>query len=185
MNGLSIRANTKSPRLISMFDRKQRLWIDSDSDQATASDSDSITVSPISINVKPSINNTDESSARNCCLICSILSSLSNINCCDKHLTLLTTSVPPAIPAQVVYMIPSSVHNWPNGECHCRSYCSKAKKRSRSSSSTSSSFSSSLLSQSRHRKKKRVVPMQSSVRIYKRELLNNTQILFIEQHPHR
>jgi hypothetical protein len=149
-----IRGKTKSPRLISMLDKKRDLWTDSETDLSTASDNDSITVSPISRNVKTSINNTHTSSDRNCCLICSISSSLSNINCCKKHLQLLTTKVP----AKVVYMMPSAVDNW-----------SKSKRHHRSDSSSSSSSST----KPQHRRKKRSVTVLSSVRILKNEIFNN------------
>jgi hypothetical protein len=155
MNHLPIRTNTKPPKLISMLNRKKDLWTDSDTDLSTASDSDSITVSRISTNTKTSIGNTDTSSERNCCLICSILSSLSSINCCRKHLALLTT-------AQVVYMMPSEVGKWPKLKCHCRPHGSKFKERHRSCSSSSSSLLSSI---SPHRRNKQSVPIQSFVRI--------------------
>ena len=165
MNHSSIRGKTKSPRLISMLDKKRDLWTDSETDLSTASDNDSITVSPIPRNVKTSINNTHTSSDRNCCLICSISASLSNINCCKKHLKLLTTPVP----TKVVYMMPSAVNNWSKLKCRCRSNGLKSKRHHRSDSSSSSSSSSN----SQHRRKKRTVTTQSSVRISKKEIFNS------------
>lgn len=63
--------------------RQQKLWNDSETDLSSTSDSDS----QISI-FQP--NQSNENCSTECCLICSILPSLSHINCCTKHLTLLT-----------------------------------------------------------------------------------------------
>lgn len=172
MNRKSIKTNIKSPKLIRMLNKKNDLWTDNETDLSSLSDNDRITISPIQSNIKNSIDENNQLLKMNCCLICSILSSLSNVNCCQKHLTLLTTPISQQVPAQIVYMMHPAVTNWPKLECHCRLHSSKSRKRHRSSSSSSSSssLSSSLSSCSsskcRKRRKKRFASAQSSVKIY-------------------
>ncbi|CAF1043573.1 unnamed protein product [Rotaria sp. Silwood1] len=91
----------------------------------------------------------------NCCLICSILSSLSNVNCCPKHLTLLNKTLSSNLSTPIIYMMPSTMNDWPKLDCHCRSHCSKSKRRHRSSSSSSSSSSESSESSLKSRQKKK------------------------------
>jgi len=126
-----------------MSKKRSRLWIDSETDSSTTSDHHSHTAS---INGKLSTGESTEASKRNCCLICSILSSLSNINCCQKHLALLTT----VSPTQVIYMMLSSVQN--------QDQCSKSKqkhRRYRALSSTSQLW-----------RKQRPVTLTSFVRVF-------------------
>ncbi len=145
----------ESPRSIHMFNKTKDLWTDSETDlSSSASDNDSVRISRLSSSVKTPINKNDRSPELKCCLICSVLPALSNINCCPKHLALLTKTFPSALPAQIIYMMPPTV----NSECHCQSHCSRSKRQDRSRSSSSSFHSSS-------RKKKRSVTVESSVRI--------------------
>ncbi|CAF5203408.1 unnamed protein product, partial [Rotaria magnacalcarata] len=81
------------------------------------------------------------STISSCCLICSIVSSLSNVNCCPQHLSLLNRSLPSRLSAPIVYMMPPVENDWPNLECHCRSHCSKLKRCHTSCSSNSSTSS--------------------------------------------
>ncbi|CAF2432764.1 unnamed protein product [Rotaria sp. Silwood2] len=102
-----------------------------------------------------------------CCLICSILSSLSNINCCPKHLTLLNKTLSSNLSTPIIYMMPSTVNDWSKLDCHCRSHCSKSKRRRRSRSSSSSSSLSSSSSKSRQQKRKQSKTIQSNDAIHK------------------
>jgi len=145
----------KSTKLMNMLNKKKDFWTDSETDLSSPSDNDSNTASTKSVTVKPSTNEIPESSKINCCLICSILSSLSNINCCAKHLGLLTTS----LSSPIVYTIPPQVSNWPKFDCHCRSHCLKSKRTDRFRSLSLSSL------KSQYRRKKRSVTLQSFVRI--------------------
>jgi len=124
-----------------MFNKTKDLWTDSETDlSSSASDNDSVRISRLSSSIQTSINKNDRSPELKCCLICSVLPALSNINCCPKHLALLTKT----LPAQIIYMMPPTV----NSACHC----SRSKRQDRSRSSSS-------------RKKKRSVSVESSVRI--------------------
>lgn len=106
-----------------------------------------------------------------CCLICSILSSLSNVNCCSKHLSALHRTMPAGLSTQIVYMMPSNMNEWSQRECQCQSHCSKPKRRYRSRSSNSSSSSSPKV---QPRRKKRSVVIQSIVRtIYSKDSINS------------
>ncbi|CAF3382043.1 unnamed protein product [Rotaria socialis] len=69
------------------------------------------------------------------------MSSLSNINCCPQHLSLLNRSSPSRLSAPIVYMMSPAVNDWSNLECHCRSRCSKLKRCHKSCSSSSSTSS--------------------------------------------
>jgi hypothetical protein len=139
----------ESPRSIQTVNKAKDLWTDSDTDlSSSASDNDSVRISRLSSSVQTSINKIDRSPEVKCCLICSVLPALSNINCCPQHLALLTKTFPSALPAQIIYMMPPTV----NSECHCQSHCSRSKRQDRSRSSSS-------------RKRKRSVSVESSVRI--------------------
>lgn len=117
-----------SSRLKNILNQRSNLWADSDSDS--------------------SLSQTDENDpSTSCCLICSVLPNLSNINTCEKHLNLITK---PIQPTQVVYMMQPAINS-----CHCRK---KSKRRCRSSLSSSSSSS-----EIEHRRKKRVITIQLSV----------------------
>ena len=139
-----------------MFNRNKNFQAGSGTDITSLSDSDSTAVSPIT-----STDNSADSLKENCCLICSILPTLSNVNCCPKHLKLLSKTLPSLYPSPVVYMMRPTDKNWPKLECYYSSNCSKSKRRHLSPSSSSSSSSSS----SQRRQKKRSVVVQSSVRI--------------------
>ncbi|CAF1023117.1 unnamed protein product [Adineta steineri] len=92
----------------------------------------------------------------NCCLICSIIPALSNGNCCQKHLTLLTSTFGTTVlPPQVICMVPPVTNSCCKLKRHRRS-CSNTKRHHSSSSSSSSSSSNS-----RHRKKKRSLNLKS------------------------
>jgi len=137
---------TRSSRLKNILNKRKDLWNDSESD-TSSSDTEN---KKILFKKSNDTSSDDDLSSSTCCLICSVLSNLSNINTCEKHLNLLTK---PINRTQVVYMMNPAINN-----CHCRS---KSKRRHRSSSSSSSS----LLSDSRHHRKKRIMTVQSSVRI--------------------
>ena len=116
-----IRSNLDSSRIVNIVNKESEF----SSDLSSASDNDSITVSQITTHEPPKLN---------CCLICSILCSLSNVNCCRKHLALLTKGMP----AKIVYMMPPAVNNGRKHECPYQSHSSKSKRCPRSCSSTSS-----------------------------------------------
>jgi hypothetical protein len=134
---------SRSSRLRSdILNNKENLW---------KNDSESDTSSSFSDNEKKKHGemSSDENSQPTCCLICSILPNLSNVNTCQKHLNLINTT---KTPTQVVYVVHSPIDN-----CHCRT---KSKHRCRSISSSSSE------SENRHQTKKRSMTIQSSVRSY-------------------
>jgi len=149
----------RSSRLKNIINKRQDLWNEPETDTSSISDSDNIKISTR----KKSLNTSDTSSDENtepfkrktCCLICSVLPNLTNVNTCQKHLASLST---PITPTQVVYMMHPAMNNCPKLHCHCRS---KSKHRCRSSSSSSSSSS-----KGRHYRKKRTMTVESSVRIY-------------------
>lgn len=115
----------RSSRFTNILNKRSDLWADSESDSSS--------------------NQSDnENLSTNCCLICSVLPNLSNINTCEKHLNLITQ---PLKSAQVVYMMSPAINN-----CHCRR---KSKHRCRSSSSSSSEVA--------HRRKKRIITIELSV----------------------
>ncbi len=89
-----------------MSKKRKGLWIDSETDLSLISDNNSDITSIQSLNNKKSTNQSIELS--NCCLICSILSSLSNTNCCQKHLNLLAETSP----TKIIPMLSSQVKNW-------------------------------------------------------------------------
>jgi hypothetical protein len=152
----------KSSGLIDISKKKKDLQVESEVDLLSASDNDSITVAPIAVK---SLNvNGNEPSKPTCCLVCSISSALSNVNCCPEHLAILTGILPAGLPAQIVYMMPPVASEWSKLECRCRSHCLKSKRRSRSLSSYSLSSSSSCSSTSRHSRKTRLETVESSVR---------------------
>lgn len=134
----------RTSRLRNIRNQRADLWNDSD----TASTS-TTTAGRVRRSFTDSDSSNDENSqrspARSCCLICSILPKLSNVNTCPKHLASLIA------PTQVVYMMQP-----PMDHCHCRSR-SKRRRRSRSGSSSSSD-------QSRHPRKKRLLTIETSVR---------------------
>lgn len=129
----------RSSRLSNILNRRENLWVDSESETSSLSDHEKS---------KQSESSSDENKESTCCLICSIFPNLSNVNTCQKHLNLLTK---PRKSTQVVYMVQPTMKN-----CHCRS---KSKSRHRSSSSESET-------KSRPQRKKRSMVVQSSVRIY-------------------
>ena len=77
------RSSTRS--LGNSHKRKADLWTDSD-----MSSEDDFVVPPMSSTFKPAAQEHYESIQTHCCLICSILPSLSQINCCSQHLSALT-----------------------------------------------------------------------------------------------
>jgi hypothetical protein len=128
----------RSSRLRNILNRRKDLWEDSETDTSLLSNNE---------NTKKYETSSDENDEPTCCLICSILPNLSNINTCQKHLALIKKSINPT---QVVYMMHPAINN-----CHCRS---KSKHRYRSNSSSSSEL--------RHHRKKRSMTVQSSVRVF-------------------
>lgn len=125
-----------SRRTKSVLQRRENLWTDSSSENDEKK-------------VKfETFDTSNDESPSPCCLICSILPNLSNINTCPKHLQLVHRS--PVRPPQVVYMMHPPIR-------HCR--CSrKTKHRCRSISSSSSSSESEY----RHQRKKRSMTIESS-----------------------
>ncbi|CAF1359995.1 unnamed protein product [Adineta steineri] len=153
----------RSSRLKDIVNKRSNLWQDSGTDTSSTSNNDNRKISTKDKSSTDSDTSNDENSepirTKTCCLICSILPNLSNINTCHKHLTSLTT---PIAPAQVVYMMPPPMNSCPKSHCHCRS---KSKRRYRSSSSSSSSSSSrrpATSSKSRRHRKKRSMTLVSS-----------------------
>ena len=67
--------------------RRRDLWIDSETDLSSTSDCDSRNSI---LHSELFAGQSNENCSLECCLICSIVPSLSHINCCTKHLTLLT-----------------------------------------------------------------------------------------------
>jgi hypothetical protein len=132
---------SRSSRLSNILNQRENLWTN-DSETDTSSLLSDIEENKISFN-HCETSSDENNSQSSCCLICSILPNLSNINTCRKHLNLLNTS---KTPTQVVYMMHPAINN-----CHCKHRC-----RSISSSSSESEF--------RHRRKKRSMIVQSSVR---------------------
>jgi len=122
----------------SMRHKKRNLWID-DSESNLSSSSDS----------------RIESKTIDCCLICSIVNSLSQVNCCPKHLAALnnhTFIIQP--PPQVIYMMaPPLNKNWPLSEIQSQSSSKSKHHRSHSPSASSSSSLSSLSRPSYRRKR--------------------------------
>ncbi|CAF1444733.1 unnamed protein product [Rotaria sp. Silwood1] len=121
--------------------QRQELWNDSETDISSISDNDnrkSSTIEILSNNSQTSNDDDDDSeiSRENCCLICSILPNLSNINTCHRHLTLLTK------PIQIIHMTHSKNNR----------HQSKFKHHYRSSSS----------SELRHYRKKSSMILESS-----------------------
>jgi hypothetical protein len=133
---------SRPSRLKNIINERKDFYNDLESDISSLSDQENINIL--------SDSSTDENTKvmkTTCCLICSVLPNLSNINTCEKHLALLTK---PKTSRKIVYMVsPPKLH------CHCRV---TSKRRYRSSSSSSS--------ESRHHRKKRSMTVQSSVRIY-------------------
>jgi hypothetical protein len=120
--------------------RKGR-WIDSETDLlSSSSDNDSQNLPKKFVNIE-----INESSKENCCLICSISPSLSNVNCCSK---LLNAKLPKRMDCMM--------NKWPRFECHCRSPF-KPRQRFRSLSLSST--------KSRHWRKKNAVILTSFVKI--------------------
>jgi hypothetical protein len=123
--------------------RKGR-WIDSETDLlSSSSDNDSQNLPKKFVNIE-----INESSKENRCLICSISPSLSNVNCCSKHLKLLNTKLPKRMDCMM--------SKWPRFECHCRSPF-KLRQRFRSLSLSST--------KSRHCRKKNAIILTSFVKI--------------------
>lgn len=124
----------------SALHRRENLWTDSSSDDEEKK-----------VKFEKFDSSNEESSPLSsspCCLICSILPNLSNINTCSKHLQVLRrASVRSA--TQVVYMMHPPIR-------HCRCSRKSSKHRCRSMSSSSSE------SEHRHRRKKRSMTIQSS-----------------------
>ena len=83
----SMSSVSKLPRLINTCKGHLDLWNDSSSDLSFATD-------PHHASLRQRTPSFHRNSSEECCLICSILASLSTINCCTKHLTLLTTNSP-------------------------------------------------------------------------------------------
>jgi len=126
-------------RLKNILNQRSNLWADSESDSSSS--------------------HADENDpSTSCCLICSVLPNLSNINTCEKHLNLITK---PIQPTQVVYMMQPAINN-----CHCRT---KSKRRCRSSSSSSSS------TEIEHQRKKRVITIQLSDSSSNNDNTNNSE----------
>ena len=71
-----------STNFIQMLKRRKNLWMDSDSEEST-------TDHPTLRRSSSKENDPVESISKSCCLICSILASLTEENCCSKHLNLL------------------------------------------------------------------------------------------------
>ncbi len=130
---------------MSIFNRRESLWIDSETDQTSTSSTASETTS---INRKTSPSGLAQPSNTECCFICSILPSLSKINCCSKHLALLTRASHGNTPSQI--------NNRPQSERHCQPHCSTWQRRYRYRS-----LSSGL----QPRRKKRSITLTSFVRI--------------------
>ncbi|CAF4791871.1 unnamed protein product [Rotaria sp. Silwood1] len=121
--------------------QRQELWNNSETDISSISDNDNrknSTIEILSNNSQTSNDDDDDSeiSRENCCLICSILPNLSNINTCHRHLTLLTK------PIQIIHMTHSKNNR----------HQSKFKHHYRSSSS----------SELRHYRKKSSMILESS-----------------------
>lgn len=73
----------KSNKPINSFNKKRDFRIDSETDLSSIFDDDDN-------NSTISMNKTIQSSKISYCLVCSILPALTNVNCCSKHLKLLT-----------------------------------------------------------------------------------------------
>ncbi|CAF1052257.1 unnamed protein product [Rotaria sordida] len=137
----------RSSKLKNIFDDKnQDLLNDSETDISSISDNRNIsTINLLSTDSEISSDENSEISRENCCLICSILPNLSNINTCQKHLTLLTKSINST---KIVHIMNPRKND----------HQSKFKHRYRSSSYSSSSSSSEF----RHQPKRRSMIVQSS-----------------------
>ncbi|CAF0980379.1 unnamed protein product [Adineta ricciae] len=136
----------QSSRLKNILNERTDLWDDETDSEASSSDQTEVSVNSSNVS---SDENSQPSPRRTCCLICSILPNLSDVNTCRKHLTSLTATVPPP---QVIYMMPPPIANRSTSHCHCRS---KSKRHCRSSSSSSSD-------QSRRHQRKRIRTILSS-----------------------
>ena len=98
--------------------------MDSDQSSSLESDFNTTTGSLKSQTTETLTNENSDSSRTYCCLICSILPSLSDVNCCDKHLALLTNP----LPSHIRSMISSHVNNLSGLDCHCRVHSSKTQR---------------------------------------------------------
>ncbi|UJR26811.1 hypothetical protein I4U23_008124 [Adineta vaga] len=123
-----------------MLDRNDELSTEYDSDQSSTSNDDSIHIPHLLSKRKILLSKYNQSSKKTCCLICSILPALSKINCCEKHLTLLT---------KINHLMQSAYENDSESECRNRIRCPKGKYRRRS-------YSSSTFDDQPRRKKNRM-----------------------------
>ena len=139
----------QSSRLKNILNGRTDLWDDESDSEASSIDQTEVSVNSSRL---LSDENSQPSPRRTCCLICSVLPNLSNVNTCRKHFASLTATMPPP---QVIYMMPPPVDNRSTSHCHCRS---KSKRHCRSSSSSSSD-------QSRQHRRKRILTILSTVRL--------------------
>ena len=112
--------------------RKDDLWSDSD-----VSSADDLTVTPMSSTFKPIPYEHHRSIQTQCCLVCSILPSLSQVNCCSQHLSALTGT--PLRP--FVYIMRSGDHRSDKSVSRRRlKRCAELRSPSNSSVSSSSTI---------------------------------------------
>jgi hypothetical protein len=94
-----------SSRLISVFNQKSQLWWDSETESSSIEEVPCESISPI---FNSSLTSSQTPMNTQCCLICSMLPSLSHVNCCSKHLNLLKKG----LRRSRIYMIHPAIKRW-------------------------------------------------------------------------
>lgn len=107
----------------------------------------------------------NSSAKTNCCLICSILTALSDVNCCSEHLKLLSTVIPSKLSTPLCCIMSSTNSDWNESESCSRPGHSTSNKRHR--------FSSSSSSESQNENRKRSKHIESVVRISLNKEISN------------
>ena len=123
------------------------------------------TISARPTNLRTATSEINTSSNIDCCFICSVLSSLSKVNCCSKHLALLNP-IPP-VDLSYTSQMSAAVRDWSQPRYSDRPYCLNWKRHRQLNSSSSSS-----LSGSQYRQKKQPVNMHLTITILLRRRNN-------------
>ncbi|CAF1166387.1 unnamed protein product [Adineta ricciae] len=121
-----------------MSDETTELSSEYEPDQSSTSDDDDIRTFQVYARKKvvSARDRRNQSSPTTCCLVCSILPALSDVNCCQAHQTLLKTTIPLRVSRKIRDVLSTTDENNLKVTCRHRTLYSKNRKRLRSRSTS-------------------------------------------------
>ncbi|CAF0733391.1 unnamed protein product [Adineta ricciae] len=121
-----------------MSDETTELSSEYETNQSSTSDDDDIRTFQVYARKKvvPNRDRRNQSLPTACCLVCSILPALSDVNCCQMHQNLLKTTLPLGVSKKIRDMLSTTDKNNLTVRCRHRTLYSKNRKRIRSRSTS-------------------------------------------------